>query len=83
MIDREKVLALIGVAHIEGQTVELKPSELDELGRVYLAWLDAPDAKVEYEVGSTIGAKITGGPIGSQTCPIEMLGKHVRLVEVK
>lgn len=73
MIDREKVLALLGVANAEGQAVKLKPSELAELCRVYLAWLDADEQEVfEHWSGN-----------GELYPDSDLIGKRVRLVEVK
>lgn len=81
MISRERIEDVLE-RNKDGFPV-LSVDELDELCRAYLAWLDAPDVVVEYEAAGTIGAKITGGPIGSEACPRSMIGKSFRLVEGK
>lgn len=76
MIEREKILALLGVSEQHGATVEMTPSELAELCRVYIAWMEAPEVTV-------LPDAVTGDDDGAIWLEPEMIGKRVRLVEVK
>lgn len=56
--------------------ISVSASLLAELCRVYLAWHDAPEVDVEPDMD-------TGGETGAIWLEQEMIGKRVRLVEVK
>jgi hypothetical protein len=78
MIDRERVIRIAS-----GGPLRVQADELDELCRVYLAWLDAPagDAFL-VSVGRSEDCLSVGTPYLTPDLA-KMAGKRVRLVEAK
>lgn len=60
---------------------EVTGDEIDELCRVYLAWLDAPEAWMSYNIEEYMCAH--GNDAAEQERIDDVDGKRVRLVEVK
>ena len=76
MIDREYVEKKhIKARNWQGQ-ISVNASALAELCRVYIAWMDAPEVTV-------LPDAVTGDDDGAIWLEPEMIGKRVRLVEVK
>jgi hypothetical protein len=84
VIDRERIKEILEDSLSEARRTDFVPAqdeELSELCRVYLAWLDAPEAWMSYNIEEYMCAH--GNDAAEQERIDAADGKRVRLVEVK
>lgn len=84
MIDRERIKEILEDSLSEYRRTDFVPpqdEEMAELCRVYLAWLDAPEAWMSFNIEAYMCAH--GNDESEQDKIDSVDGKRVRLVEVK